>query len=293
MGKQGDDSIWILSVPLGLCLFWYHVAKHIYRAACWELEQVSATTPDAIRIKNEDVSIEFVTRKKSLVTAYTLCFLSGLFGTHHFYLDRLGHGFASLWTLNYFFIGWFVDLYRMPIYVSQHNQGTAPKAASDRGCHRLICRAPWAIIVAFICLFLAGFKGPRVVHMVGVMDIDKHIAQTSENPFDILGVKRGINTDDPDIGVAYKERMSIYQRNCDEKCRDLKRAVAFVKANWRNDWAFTIIMEYTAVMEYSGIAGLFAGLVSDASKADDESWTKFFYNLGTGIANEFTKPRKT
>ncbi len=45
----------------------------------------------------------------------------GLFGAHHFYLNRPGWGFLYLFTVGLFGIGWLVDLFRIPLLVRDAN----------------------------------------------------------------------------------------------------------------------------------------------------------------------------
>ena len=59
---------------------------------------------------------------KSVITAYILWLVGGLFGLHHVYLERDKQAFISFSTLGGFLIGLLNDLYRMPDYVREANQ---------------------------------------------------------------------------------------------------------------------------------------------------------------------------
>ncbi|MDH5681549.1 MAG: TM2 domain-containing protein [Spirochaetota bacterium] len=71
---------------------------------------------------------------RDLGTAYLLWFFLGIFGAHKFYLDRIGMGFAYLFTLGFFGIGWFIDMFTLPkqlkdadlLYMSRYYSGAMP-----------------------------------------------------------------------------------------------------------------------------------------------------------------------
>lgn len=50
-------------------------------------------------------------KKKS--TALILCIFLGFIGAHYFYVGRIGRGIVSLFTMNFFFIGWIIDIFRI------------------------------------------------------------------------------------------------------------------------------------------------------------------------------------
>lgn len=50
---------------------------------------------------------------KKRKTAFWLCVFLGIFGGHYFYVGRMGRGLLAMFTLNFFFMGWFVDLIRI------------------------------------------------------------------------------------------------------------------------------------------------------------------------------------
>ena len=51
-----------------------------------------------------------VNSDKDRVTALLLCFVLGIFGTHHFYAGRTGMGILYIFTAGLFGIGWLVDM---------------------------------------------------------------------------------------------------------------------------------------------------------------------------------------
>ncbi len=56
-------------------------------------------------------------RERELWVTYLL----GLFEVHKFYLDKFGMGLLYLFTSGLFMIGWFVDLFTIPIQVARYN----------------------------------------------------------------------------------------------------------------------------------------------------------------------------
>ena len=53
------------------------------------------------------------TSDKSKTTALVLCIFLGIFGVHYFYVGRIGRGLVAMFTLNFFMIGWFVDIVKI------------------------------------------------------------------------------------------------------------------------------------------------------------------------------------
>ncbi|KAK3087033.1 hypothetical protein FSP39_000700 [Pinctada imbricata] len=60
--------------------------------------------------------------KKSLVEAYLLAIPLGFLGAHHFYLRRPGFGVLYFFTFGLLGCGWLIDLFRMPVLVSDCNK---------------------------------------------------------------------------------------------------------------------------------------------------------------------------
>ncbi|XP_013400316.1 uncharacterized protein LOC106166334 [Lingula anatina] len=79
---------------------------------------VSQTSP----AQNITDSHQRVVKKKSLLEAYLLWLVLGLFGAHHFYLHRPYFGVMYLTTVGLFGCGWVIDLFRMPILVKDANK---------------------------------------------------------------------------------------------------------------------------------------------------------------------------
>ncbi|KAJ8737881.1 hypothetical protein PYW08_000476 [Mythimna loreyi] len=60
--------------------------------------------------------------KKSVILAYLLWMLAGIFGAHHFYLGRDRHAFVWWTTLGGFLVGWLGEVFRIPRYVRDANE---------------------------------------------------------------------------------------------------------------------------------------------------------------------------
>lgn len=53
------------------------------------------------------------TSDKKKGTALILCIFFGTFGAHYFYVGRIGRGFVALFTMNFFMIGWILDIIKI------------------------------------------------------------------------------------------------------------------------------------------------------------------------------------
>ena len=60
-------------------------------------------------------------KKLSEVYLFALFPLTGILGVHHFLLDRPINGIFYTLTFGGFFIGYFIDLFRMPVLVKRYN----------------------------------------------------------------------------------------------------------------------------------------------------------------------------
>ncbi len=64
-----------------------------------------------------------ITSDKKKSTALLLCLFLGMFGGHYFYVGRIGRGFVCLLTMNWFMIGWIVDIVKILSGKFQDNTG--------------------------------------------------------------------------------------------------------------------------------------------------------------------------
>lgn len=174
--------------------------------------------------------------KKRLLTAYFLWLVGGYVGVHHFYLDRLTHGLAAGWTVNFLLCGWFLDALLLPYYVRDFNaRRTAPGAPYDSSCRRLMCRLPALMLVALgFCVVILMFL-PTLVHKLGLVDIDRLAAQTTKNPYDVLGIpySSDMKTAKKAYHVAsmqwHPDKNEPGCKECEEKMTEITKAFDLIK----------------------------------------------------------------
>ena len=53
------------------------------------------------------------TSDKSKTIALILCIFLSYLGAHYFYVGRIGRGLVALFTLDFFFIGWIIDIIKI------------------------------------------------------------------------------------------------------------------------------------------------------------------------------------
>ncbi len=53
------------------------------------------------------------TSDKKRLPALLLCLFLGYFGAHYFYVGRIGKGIICIFTMNFFMIGWFADIFKI------------------------------------------------------------------------------------------------------------------------------------------------------------------------------------
>lgn len=63
------------------------------------------------------------TSDKSRKVALLLCIFLGYFGAHYYYVGRIKTGLIRTFTLNWFFIGWFVDIFKILLGSFRDNVG--------------------------------------------------------------------------------------------------------------------------------------------------------------------------
>merc|ERR1719289_321711 len=158
---------------------------------------------------------------------------AGLTGAHHFYMERLVHGTLCFWTLNFLFMGFFIDALVMPVYLRVANRGKADFATGDGTGLRILMRLPLTVVLICAVISLTFIGVPRGLRSWGVVDADQLGAKTSQNPYDLLGLPHG--ADALAVEAAYQERSARFvgQRRCDAECRaqlaDLKQAYKYAK----------------------------------------------------------------
>ena len=68
------------------------------------------------------------TSDKSKKKALMLCIFLGYFGIHYFYVGRIGRGLLAMCTMNFFMIGWFLDIFKIMLGTFVDNVGAPLRA---------------------------------------------------------------------------------------------------------------------------------------------------------------------
>lgn len=200
---------------------------------------------DAVTIDGCKVPREFLRKKKELGTSYVLWLVGGAVGAHLFYLDRVVHGTCAVFTLNFFFFGWIADAFLMSTYLNACNRQAAADSVNDRTFTRLIFRLPLVVGVFFVSILLFFLLFPRMVHNIGVLDVDQAVAGTKSNPYDILGVPHGSPVEvatpayhekmrqaEPDPSCIASQHKRARGAGCSakaEQAEELTKAFAFIQ----------------------------------------------------------------
>ena len=64
-----------------------------------------------------------MTSDKKKTTALILCIFLGMFGAHYFYVGRIGKGVLALCTVNFFGVGWILDIIKIATGGFRDNAG--------------------------------------------------------------------------------------------------------------------------------------------------------------------------
>jgi DnaJ homolog subfamily C member 22 len=88
---------------------------------------------------------------KSIKAAYFFYALGGILGWHHIYLGRDKKALVSAATFGEFFIGYLIDLFKIPEYVREANEKTELSKDTD-----LKIKAPAFFTTNFICSIIFG-----------------------------------------------------------------------------------------------------------------------------------------
>ena len=68
------------------------------------------------------------TSDKKKMTAFLLCLFGGYIGLHYFYVGRIGTGLVRFITLNFFGIGWIIDIVKIALGSFRDNVGAPLRA---------------------------------------------------------------------------------------------------------------------------------------------------------------------
>jgi len=187
------------------------------------------------------MSVDYLVRSKEKGTVYALWLMLGLFGGHHFYLDRLLHGCVAVVTLNFLGLGWLVDLFWLPYYTRSCNSRVpAEVAVKDGSCSRLCCCMPMVGLVVVGGFLFVIFGMPTALHNTGVIDLERKLAGTAGNPYVILDIDKYASSDEVWKAYTLQSREVESSKECkvgaskseSKVCRmkkkDLKKAAEFI-----------------------------------------------------------------
>eukprot|EP00438_Fugacium_kawagutii_P020947 Skav211838 [mRNA] locus=scaffold305:724172:735602:+ [translate_table: standard] len=212
-----EDAFSLQSVVVGLIHLGTIVI--ICRACCCGASRTPAPpTGGQVEVANSALQ-----QRKRLLTSYLL-WLNPFVPAHHFYLQRHVHGLTALWTANFALVGWVLDGFLMPWYVSSFNNSRcAPGANYDNSRRRLLCHLP-------MCEAWPSEDNPIVV-----VDIDRIAAQTQVNPYELLGISKSASASE--ARAAYRtaslqwhpDRNPQCGKECEDKMSEITKAYELIK----------------------------------------------------------------
>lgn len=224
------------------------VAGWLIRRFCrWSSDADDETAEDEDDGAPPKVDAKHLEPEKSVSTAYFLWAYLGIVGAHHFYLDRIVHGLAATWSLNFLGCGWMIDFYLVPYYCRSFNSSRcAPQAPHDRSCRRLWCRLVMVVVGYLVLTFGIIFGVPELCDRLGFVDLARAAAQTDANPYDILGLSKGDGLGEakraykqmslrwhpdknPGCGRPCDGSISPCGKECDDKMADISKAFDAIK----------------------------------------------------------------
>eukprot|EP00927_Polykrikos_kofoidii_P061190 TRINITY_DN56056_c0_g1_i1.p1 TRINITY_DN56056_c0_g1~~TRINITY_DN56056_c0_g1_i1.p1 ORF type:complete len:280 (+),score=58.43 TRINITY_DN56056_c0_g1_i1:127-966(+) len=177
-----EETFWALIAHA--VLFWL-----LYRVFRWCGKRFGGPAVDEAPVS---ATREQLQPRKSVCVAYFVFFFTGLFGGHHYYLERIAHGTAATWSLNFFGFGLLLDLFLIPSYVRGYNKKrTIPSAPSDGNRKQLLLVLPCVVLILASVFGILVVYGPSLLDRFGIVDIERLAADTLVNPYETLGVARG------------------------------------------------------------------------------------------------------
>lgn len=188
-----------------------------------------------VTIEGVEVPTKHLRHPKDVKTVYVVFFVAGLFGAHHFYLDRLVHGLVAAMTLNFLCFGLCFDLLLIPLYTHAFNAGTGFIAPKERSCLRCFCCIPVLLVAVLACWWCAWAKVPGTLDRFGFIDFDTKLAGTSSNPYVLLGIPKGSSASR--VQKAFerkakdlKTKASCQRTGCVKEYQELQKALDFINS---------------------------------------------------------------
>eukprot|EP00401_Gymnodinium_catenatum_P017816 CAMPEP_0117518012 /NCGR_PEP_ID=MMETSP0784-20121206/31909_1 /TAXON_ID=39447 /ORGANISM="" /LENGTH=266 /DNA_ID=CAMNT_0005313913 /DNA_START=197 /DNA_END=994 /DNA_ORIENTATION=- len=183
----------------------------------WPTKAIAETSCD----KPIEASLIEVEPTKLKSTAYLLWLTVGIFGGHHFYLDRPLHGLVATWTCNFMGAGLIVDAFMMPAYVRGFN-GTRTIPGAPEGIRPKWVFAAMALLaIVWTTLAYIVVHGPVMLQRYNVVDIAR-LGGTVPNAYRVLGLPNGGTAQE--LKAAYRKESLRWHpdRNvdCGKTCED-------------------------------------------------------------------------
>jgi len=226
-----EDDTWstIIFHGIGIVLF------AIFCRKCCRRKPLSSPALQEVKVELEQIQ-----PRKSVLTSYVLLFTGGIFGVHHYYLDRVSHGLCATWTLNFFGLGFVLDLLLVGHYVRNFNDRCCPPSdgvlpVDDQSSRKVLLKFP-VLLIVFVGLIVGvvGY-GPSTLQRIGLVDMDRLAAQTEANPYDILELDG--NADLSQAKAAYRKQSLKWHpdrnpgcgKECEDKMSEITKAFDLIK----------------------------------------------------------------
>lgn len=190
-------------------------------------ESAGAVQVETVLVNSQEIPVGHLRRYRDVKTCYLLWLGGGLFGAHHFYLDRFVHGLLAALSLNFFFVGWLLDMFTIPLLTRSFNKEVHRAGMNDGSCRRLCCFLPMMSVAIFGFLVGTYLAVPTLVKTSGLVDLDQKLAGTALNPFDILELPRGMSAvnDFDKVKKAYEDRLAELEKmqQCVQGTKECKK----------------------------------------------------------------------
>eukprot|EP00929_Paragymnodinium_shiwhaense_P015561 TRINITY_DN123670_c0_g1_i1.p1 TRINITY_DN123670_c0_g1~~TRINITY_DN123670_c0_g1_i1.p1 ORF type:complete len:289 (-),score=62.78 TRINITY_DN123670_c0_g1_i1:79-945(-) len=238
-GEEGDGInlrkglIVFVAHVVGLLILWFlfRTGKCLRRWLCC----CCGRRDEEVKRRPDEVTLQEMQPRKQLSIAYGLWFCFGFLGAHHFYLERVGHGIAALWSLNFLGFGWLLDGYCLPGYVRRQNGGRCDAKAPSDGFSKYIFFLVPSLLIAVVMTPICGIVFlPQALHLAGYVDIDRITAQTEVNPYELLGLGRHATL--AEAKAAFRSKSKEWHPdknpdclNCHEMQAELSKAFDAIK----------------------------------------------------------------